>query len=318
MDIESELCKKADFSLLISKRISTINKDLAPVTSILKLSADSSVINENLFDSMNREDLVKLAVKMVTQLNDVKVLLKDCRTVLEDIDVTTPLDPAPQISSSQISELQSALNDFNANKPEPLDYRKIGKALEKPVKDAFKALPAQKRSVNSVNSQEQAREIADISARSCNIMIYNCVMDDKDLTAKEAAGFYFRGCGVRVIENEHESIVDAQFVNMADDKRTCTLRVKMISPLVVSTILKNCKLLKEVNHVYHPDYDTTVSVDYKFAESFITKDRTVAEQEERKKLVVELKQKINSEPLKKWIIKFGKVIAVGDFTKSKS
>ena len=147
-------------------------------------------------------------------------------------------------------------------------------------------------------------------------MIYNCVMDVEDLTAKEVACYYFRGCGVEVIGNEIENIVDAQFVNMADDKRTCTLRVKMTSPLVVNTILKNTKLLKEENQIYHPDYDTTVN--YKFAESFITKDRTIAEQEERKKLVVELRQKINSEPLKKWIIKYGKVIAVGDFIKSKS
>ena len=315
MDSESELCKKADFSLMISERISMINKDLAPVTTILKLSADRSVIDQHLFDSMNHEDLVTLAVKMVTQLNDVKVLLKDCRTVLEDIDVTTPLNPAPQIST-QISELQTALDDFNANKPEPLDYAKIGKALQKPVKDAFKALPAQKRSVNSFDSQKQAREIAAIQAKSSNIMIYNCVMDMNDLTPRDYANYYFKSCGVDAISDQEENIVDAQIVNMADDKRTCTLRVKMISSLVVETILKNTRFLKEVNAIYHPDYDK--SVNYKYAESYITKDRTIAEQEERKKLVIELKQKIKSEPLKKWIIKFGKVIAVGDFIKSKT
>ena len=35
----------------------------------------------------------------------------------------------------------------------------------------------------------------------------------------------------------------------------------------------------------------------------------------RRKLVSELRQKIASEPLQKWVIKFGKIESVGDFTK---
>ena len=156
---------------MISERITKINKSLSPVTTILRLSADSSVIDQHLFDSMTHDDLVKLAVNMVTQLNDVKVLLKDCRTVLEDIDVTAPLHPAPQIST-QISDLQSALNDLKISKPEPLDYSKLISGLEKPVKDAFKKLPIQKP---VVNTKKQAREVAEFQARSCNVMVYNCL-----------------------------------------------------------------------------------------------------------------------------------------------
>ena len=90
MNSESELCRKADFSLMISERIRQIYKELTPVTAILKLLADTSIIDQHLFDLMDQNDIVKLAVKlkMVTQLNDVKVLLKDCRNVLEDIDVS--------------------------------------------------------------------------------------------------------------------------------------------------------------------------------------------------------------------------------------
>ena len=73
---------------MISERIRQIYKDLTPVTAILKLLADTSIIDQHLFDLMDQNDIVKLAVKMVTQLNDVKVLLKDCRNVLEDIDVS--------------------------------------------------------------------------------------------------------------------------------------------------------------------------------------------------------------------------------------
>ena len=104
MNSESDPCKKADFSLKNSERISLINKDLAPVTHIRK-SSNKPVIDRQLFESMDQEDVVKLAVKLVSQLDDVKVLLRDCRTVLEDIDTLPHLDPSPQISS-QISDLQ--------------------------------------------------------------------------------------------------------------------------------------------------------------------------------------------------------------------
>ena len=63
-------------SLMISERIRQIYKDLSPVTAILKLLADTSIIDQHLFDLMDQNDIVKLAVKMVTQLNDMKVLLR--------------------------------------------------------------------------------------------------------------------------------------------------------------------------------------------------------------------------------------------------
>ena len=174
MNSESDLCKKADFSLKISERISLINKDLAPVTHIRKLS-NKPVIDRQLFESMDQEDVVKLAVKLVSQLDDVKVLLRDCRTVLavlEDIETLPPLDPSPQISS-QISDLQCKLDDFVLNKPEPLDYSKIASemAKSKPVQEAFRKVPAPQ--ARPVNVMKQARQVADITARNSNLMIYN-------------------------------------------------------------------------------------------------------------------------------------------------
>ena len=311
MDSESELCKKADFSLMISERISKINKDLSPVTAILKLSADTSVIDQHLFDSMHHDDLVKLAVKMVTQLNDVKVLLKDCRTVLEDIDVTAPLDPAPQIST-QINDLQCALNDFKISKPETLDYSKIVSGLKKPVQDAFMELPVQKP---VVNPKKHAQEVADIQARSCNVMIYNCLRCSVDDSAKEVAKTYLMTCGVKSIESVYERVVNADFVRTSDDGRTCTVRVTMDSPWVVNTLLRDAKLLKEVNNEMSGIWSDTEAV-YYYGTSFITKDRTVAEREERRKLVAELRQKIDSDRSKKWVIRFGKVESVGAFNQA--
>ena len=48
--------------------------------------------------------------------------------------------------------------------------------------------------------------------------------------------------------------------------------------------------------------------------TYITKDRTVAaDQEERRKLVSDLRQNIAS-PLKKWVIRFGKIESAGDYS----
>ena len=50
--------------------------------------------------------------------------------------------------------------------------------------------------------------------------------------------------------------------------------------------------------------------------SYISRDRTITEQEERRKLVIELKEKIASDSAKRWVIKYGKVLAVGEFIQS--
>ena len=222
MNSESELCRKADFSLMISERIRQIYKDLTPVTAILKLLADTSIIDQHLFDLMDQNDIVKLAVKMVTQLNDVKVLLKDCRNVLEDIDVTAPL--APQIST-QISDLQSALNDFKIPEPVPLDYGKIVSGLKKPVEDAFKELPVQK---SVVNTKKQAREVAEFQARSCNVMVYSCLRCSVNDTAKQVAETYLMTCCVKSIEAVYNRVVDASFVKTSEDGRTCSVRINSL------------------------------------------------------------------------------------------
>ena len=71
-------------------------------------------------------------------------------------------------------------------------------------------------------------------------------------------------------------------------------------------------VMKTTNETKESD-DT--EAEYYYRDSFITKDRTVAEQEERRKLVSELRERIASDSGKKWVIRFGKVEAVGDFIK---
>jgi hypothetical protein len=69
--IRDELCRRADFSLRISERISSIDKDLATIRQLKKLSA-TSLFDHTLFKTMSFEDLAHLTVKLATQVIDVK------------------------------------------------------------------------------------------------------------------------------------------------------------------------------------------------------------------------------------------------------
>ena len=89
----------------------------------------------------------------------------------------------------------------------------------------------------------------------------------------------------------------------------------MDSPWVVNTLLRDAKLLKSYNNEMSGMWTDDTEAEYYYRDSFITKDRTVAEQEERRKLVSELRERIVSDSGKKWVIRFGKVEAVGDFIK---
>ena len=52
---------------------------------------------------------------------------------------------------------------------------------------------------------------------------------------------------------------------------------------------------------------------YCYGDSYITMDMTVAEQGERGNLVLKLSQKLTSEPLKKMVIRFGKIESMGEW-----
>ena len=308
-NIESDVFRKADFGLRISEKISTISKDLAVVTKLrtLKNISANSAIDETLFEDSDREVLVKLAVKLTNRLTDVKVLLNDSRSVLEGIETAPVSAPSPQISS-QMTDLQVKLDEFKAYTPPPpvIDYALLASQLPKEL--------SRSSAMNSQYSEKQEKELAEIEARSRNIMIYNCVITNKEYSAKEAASHYLFGSTIPSFMNAWQKVKDAKFVKVAEDGKTGTVCATMTSPLVVNTILKDAKLLKDRTSKDYEWPDDDEDATYQWSSSFITIDRTLAQQEERRKLVEEQKKQIASEPGKKWIInRFNRVISVGDF-----
>ena len=126
---------KADFSLRISEMINSIDKNLAPVRALKKLSPDSSLLHESLFLPLEISDLAQLTCSLTTRLHSVRNLLKETRTVIEDIDPVIP-DTSCQIIS-EINELKSKIDH---SKPlEPLDYSKLD--FSEPLTQAISKVP---------------------------------------------------------------------------------------------------------------------------------------------------------------------------------
>ena len=78
------------------------------------------------------------------------------------------------------------------------------------------------------------------------------------------------------------------------------IRVHFSSEAIATTVLKNAWKLKRTH------YYTSV---------YIAPDRTVAERNDRAKLVEQLKENIKHHPKTKWVIRRGKVVDDGEWKK---
>ena len=58
-----------------------------------------------------------------------------------------------------------------------------------------------------MNAQDQAREVTDIQARSCNVMICNCLRLSVNDAANDVATTYLMTCGVPSIEQYYQKVV---------------------------------------------------------------------------------------------------------------
>ena len=123
-----------------------------------------------------------------------------------------------------------------------------------------------------------------------------------------------KNCGIDSIEALADRVVDAQYVKLSENAKLCHLRVVMKNQWVVNAVLKDAKLLMHDGNILEA-WDNSKSR-YAYKTSYISRDRTITEQEERRKLVLELKKKIASDSSKRWVIKYGKVLAVGEFIQS--
>jgi len=296
-ECENELNRKADLSLRVTERITSINKDLVPVTTIIRLS-NNPVIDHHLFDSMTPEDVLKLAVKLVIQVNEVKVLLKDARTIVEDIDITSQSDLSPQISS-QISDLQSKVDDFVNNKPEPLDYSKIAKAVTKTLPKVSTKPSPPPAPVNMEQFVKVSNERIEETQKKNNLMVYGLfAAEAEDSSAEDLLKRMFQGCGVENLNQMGEHLHNAEYVKIDLENNRTVIRAVMRSPHIVEQALKLSKELKS-------------SSDYSYV--YLSKDRTKSEQERHRKLVLDLKKKIAGDRDTRWAIERGVVVDKGPF-----
>ena len=267
--IQEGLCTRADFSVTISEEIRGIDKVLPPVRAVRQLSKDQSVFDHTTFAALSFDDLANLTVKLVNQLLEVKSVLKDARSVLDDIDpiitsVPSP-DSTPQLAT-EISEMKTTLDNFVNNKPGALDFSKV---MAEPGNER---LNSDKPKVQPLTTQQSI----DLS-RSNNVMIYNAPYDDP--SAKFCAENFLQGCGIALYDRYKDSIVDAQFIGEvpADTlpESRCSMRVVMSNPWAVRAMLNDAHLLKTDKTTPRAYKTTYIKPDRSFSDLLLNASRSL-------------------------------------------
>ena len=309
--------------------IANIDKVLDP---IFKLGKDNEISISDI-EKSNKKTLSTFILQMIGVLNSAKKTMRkasiatdklqtklissmNCEEIntlrFEKIESTLKkfnLDGTSEINSqivTGINELSSKIDNF---KPmQPIDYSKLD--FSEPLKRAVSTVPQLKKSPVAI--QKHARQANDELVRSNNLIIYGAPYSESNSQlAVDAAKFYFEACGVDSYCFQMDKIVDAQFMKISEDKTTCNIRVIMSNPWVVRTLLRDAPLLKTEGANLSNCFDRNDN--FSFAKTYISKDRTLAEQEKHRKLVLELKEKIKDDNSIRWIIKFGKVQAGGAY-----
>ena len=294
---------KQSVSGAIGEEITRIGEAMSPFQALKKLSTNPSVLNESTFaGKLSYSELVKLTVNLVKSVNAVRKNLQDVRKDLENYDpIYCASDSSPQLVSD-ISELKIKFDSFVSTQPTPVDYAdavaaKLPKTVSKPV--------------SPVNIRKEVKQATDEQVRSNNLIIYRVAYDkDNPIRASDCAAEYFRSCGIAQFHLECDKIVDAQYLNVSPDQTTCNIKVFMTNPLVVRSLLSVTRQLRTTESDMFPGKQ------FDFSTTYVHKDRTLLEQTEHRTLVLELKKKISEDPLTKWIIKFGRIEAGGDFIRT--
>lgn len=145
----------------------------------------------------------------------------------------------------------------------------------------------------TINPQE-SQEAGQKTPRSSNLIIHNTTVNVANASPLATARYYFKSCGVASYSQNFDKIIDAQYEQISQDGKTCSVRCVMSSPSIVTRLLADTKLLMAEG-----------------ANCFVTKDRTSEELEEHKRMVREKVEKINSELInvKRW----SRRVSTGDY-----
>lgn len=308
----------------ISEQLTVIDCGLAPIRQLQKLCNESEICVAT-FENLEPAQIVEMAVTLATDLQFVRNSLKDIHRRYDDLSdgFYCPAKPclATEIKElkskidnivvpetrlvSEVSNLKSTVENIVTTQPKPLDYSKLD--FTTPIAEAV----AKTKPLPSVPSEKQLKQSNEEKLRSNNLIIYNVSYDKENpVMALEYAKDYFNSCGVTSYYLEQQKIVDAQFLSVSEDNGTCNLRVVMNNPWVVRTLLSDARKLKS------SDSKLFRGLDFDFSKTYISRDMTRAERDKHRQLIIELKNKITEDPTTRWIIKFGRVQAGGDFIKS--
>ena len=322
----------SDLTTAITKDINLIDLALKPVRQLKKLSPDPSTFSELTLAPLGATALASLTVGLVQTLFSCKKSFQTIRSTLEDlepiqelehsdsisqvllsdlsdlknqfekfvIDQPVPqefVDNTPQIQS-ELSQLNIKIDEFVNNKSRPLDYADaVSQPSQLNVKPAV---------VKPVDIRKEYKAVSEAETRSKNIILYRVAYDkNKLIRASDHAKEYFKSCGITHFHLESDKIVDAEYLKISGDR--CDLKVLMTSPLVVRNLLSVSRQLKTTES--HSCFDKP----FDFGTTFVSKDRTKHEQQQHARLVREMKERIKKDKNIKWVIRYGRVEAAGEW-----
>ena len=300
--LSKDIIEKVYIAGTIGEDVGIIDQTLAPIKALKRLSANPSTLDATTFVGQSSEELTRYLLSCIDALSMIKKTMKTRRNQLEELEplyVPYVSDSIPQLVSD-VSDLKSTLGDFVSSQPKPTDY---AAAVVSQLPQSTLSKP-----VNNVNIRKEVKQASEEQIRSNNLIIYQVAYNKMNpMRASDCAKEYFGSCGVALFHLERDKIVDAQYLSVSPDQTTCNIKVMMTNPMVVRSLLSVTRQLKTT------ESDTFCDKQFDFTRTFVSKDRTKSEQEQHRKLILDLKLKISEDPSIRWVIKFGRIQSGGRF-----
>lgn len=297
--LSKDIMEKVYIHSAISEDVGMIDQALAPIKALKRLSANPSTLDATTFAGQSSEELTQYLLSFIDTLSEIKKTMKIRRNQLEELEPVYVSDSMPQLVSD-VSDLKSTLGDFVSSQPKPTDY---ASAVVAQLPQSTSSKP-----VNNVNIRKEVKQASEEQIRSNNLIIYQVAYNKMNpMRASDCAKEYFGSCGVALFHLERDKIVDAQYLSVSPDQTTCNIKVMMTNPMVVRSLLSVTRQLKTT------ESDTFCDKQFDFTRTFVSKDRTKSEQEQHRKLILDLKLKISEDPSIRWVIKFGRIQSGGKF-----
>ena len=318
---------KPDLKSLVNTLLSQLRKCRAPlhgIPELLRTTTDyiddlpTCLLNPLLHHSKSYTSLDERLTKIDTFIDNVEPNLQHfekCEATCNELrsqisklldqsalepSTTNTLPELNQYHQSQMKELED-LKSAIANLPPPsppppppiIDWTNI----KFPPLPKLPATPVPQQTTSAI--RDEVRLSQDAQLRRRNVILRGLPLKDQSENPLSAARSFLDKCNIDNYKLLKEDLISAFFLNKSNGR--CTIRMVFSNPWTVISILESAYKLKSGSEPYRGVY--------------LTKDRSDEEMRQHRVLVSELRQNIKDYPNDFWVIKNGKVVNNGHYSK---